>query len=206
MAQLRRGFTLGIALFACLGAWIYADGRSEAREMTPLCQDSQGENGFDKALVYIQSAQAYLTGQVDGADPEQCPEGMIGQFLSATDDPTVLGKFYAQRLERRDAMSSVEARYAWDVETLFQINLECDSDWDCAHRRISSLIADGLKPSQSLVFCGFDENPSPDVAETEGLTGFRNPQVLPFICDELLGGSDVSDGWRAAYADYFDAR
>lgn len=197
---------LGLALLAGAGAWILADQRGEATEMTPLCQGAQAGSGFDGALAYIQSAQGYLTGRVDSSDPDQCPESTLGQFLLAKDDPDALEKYYAHRLEQRNAMPSVEARYGWDVETLLQINLECDADQDCARERISALIEAGLKPSHGLVFCGFDNAPSPETEEVDGLAEFRRPQSLPFICDELLQGSGVSDGWMTAYADYFDGR
>ncbi|TRW94586.1 hypothetical protein FNJ84_19010 [Paracoccus sp. M683] len=197
---------LGLTLLAGLGVWFIADKRGEATEMAPLCQGMHADSGFDEALVYIQSAQGYLTGRVDSPDPAPCPESTAGQVLATTDDPAALGKFYDDRIAQRAALSSVEARYAWDVETLFQVNLECAADWDCAQKRISALIAAGLKPSQSLVFCGFDASPAPEGAETEGLAAFRRPQSLPFICDELIRGSGVSEGWIAAYADYFDGR
>ncbi len=206
MAQLKIVNVLSITLIAGLGVWILADRRGEATEVMPLCQGAQAGQGFDEALVYIQSAQGYLTGRVDSDDPEKCPDSAIGRFLLAKDDPAALEKFYDQGLGQRDEMPSVEARYAWDVETLLQVNLECDADWDCAQKRISTLILAGLKPSQSLVFCGFDDSPSPDAAEADGLARFRNPRSLPFICDELVGGSGISDGWISAYADYFDGR
>lgn len=206
MAQLRIMPFFCIALLGGLGVWLISDRRGEATEMAPLCQGAQAGQSFDKALIYIQSAQAYLTGRVDGPDPAQCPDSTIGRFLQAKDSPAELDSFYDQRLEQREGLPSVEARYLWDVETLLQINLECNANWDCARDRITTLISSGLNPSQSLIFCGFDDSPSPNATEVKGQTDFRSPQSLPFICDELLGGSGISNGWASAYADYFDGR
>lgn len=206
MAKLTPFLALFSAAATVFPGDILASGGGNPDLSSTLCRAMDDYGNFDEALAYIQAAQGFLTGTIDENSVAACPDSALSKVVGLSEEDEFSSKFMMDQLAARALLDSPQQRYDWDVRSLFFINLMCDSDWTCGRKEIEFLIAHGLPPAQSLVFCGFDAAPLPEPSELREFEAFRRPSSLPFICDELKGGEGVSEDWAISFSDYFDAR
>lgn len=198
--------SIGILLLvAALVLFSQKEARAQDRSADFLCDGMSDVISFDQSRAFIQYAQGFLTGRIDVPAGSACETGpVIGVF----DDAADVQGLYDAALEARLSATDAETMYGHDVALLLRLNLECDADAGCWNDRIERLSQDGLDVQTSLVFCGFDDLAHPDPQTVSAMMSFRRPKTLPFLCDELLDPTapSVSDAWRDAAIEFFDAR
>ena len=207
MAQLLKAIVVGaVSLGIAAGVLFFDRAHAQVDEEQIVCAPFSADTSTDESRAFIQAAQGYLTGRFDINDMANCQNAKLLSFTSTDLGSDVLPTVYTDLLSDAVGQDGVAVLFARDIRLLLRLNLDCGSDWECANQTVSRLIDAGLEPSQSPVFCGFDSLPAPSADLLEGLQTVRNATQLPFLCDELIGGTAVSNGWKRALSDYFDDR